>query len=258
MWGKKEGSRATAALLVFLTCGDFLLDKTQVSVYVSAFSHSNSICSGCSSVSSSNSISRCSSSSSSSSKLNIMKDVSVGNAAADFAEFSPRKRKYVMPMIYNWKRNEDDNSITGLIHGSPAAEDGDVITTSPLKEGSRLEPESVVQTKSGVRYLLSTQAGYDHNYNSFDSESAAIAVEELRQLEQSHAVNPLPLSNGYVVPVISTWRKNEDNSVTGIVLGDSIVTDDREDNNVVTITTSPIVKGQFEKGCIIETAAGTR
>ena len=127
-----------------------------------------------------------------------------------------------------------------------------------LHVGPVAYPEFGMSTKSGVRYLLSTQAGYDHNYNSFDSESAAIAVEELRQLEQSHAVNPLPLSNGYVVPVISTWRKNEDNSVTGIVLGDSIVTDDREDNDVVTITTSPIVKGQFEKGCIIETAAGTR
>jgi hypothetical protein len=57
------------------------------------------------------------------------------------------------PTISRWKQNRD-KSITGFINGSPAFEEGEQITTSPIAGGT-VKAGEVVVTGSGSRYFLS-------------------------------------------------------------------------------------------------------
>jgi hypothetical protein len=58
-----------------------------------------------------------------------------------------------VPTLSRWKKN-GDGSITGVISGSPAFDDGERVTTSPIKKGSVAKNEVVI-TGSGSRYFLS-------------------------------------------------------------------------------------------------------
>ena len=58
-----------------------------------------------------------------------------------------------VPTFKSWRKNRD-NSVTGLISGSPAFEDGERITTSPIARGD-IAKGQVVTTNSGSRYFLS-------------------------------------------------------------------------------------------------------
>lgn len=64
-----------------------------------------------------------------------------------------------IPSIRGWKIR-DGGGIAGLVYGSPNAEDGDYIETSPIANGS-LENGNVVETKSGSRYFLSADTAFD-------------------------------------------------------------------------------------------------
>ena len=55
-----------------------------------------------------------------------------------------------VPVISKWRENRD-GSISGFISGSPAFDDGDAVTTSPIVKGS-VGAGSVVQTGSGSRW----------------------------------------------------------------------------------------------------------
>ena len=58
-----------------------------------------------------------------------------------------------VPTVRSWEvRN--DGSIIGLIYGSPYADDGDYVETSPIVQGE-IDNFSVVSTLSGSRYFLS-------------------------------------------------------------------------------------------------------
>jgi len=57
-----------------------------------------------------------------------------------------------VPTISKWRENRD-GSISGFISGSPAFDDGDAITTSPIVSGE-LVGGNIVQTGSGSRYYL--------------------------------------------------------------------------------------------------------
>jgi hypothetical protein len=57
-----------------------------------------------------------------------------------------------MPTISGWKLN-GDGTISGRITGSPNFKQGELITTSQIKNG-RIESGSVVQTGSGSKYFL--------------------------------------------------------------------------------------------------------
>jgi len=57
-----------------------------------------------------------------------------------------------VPTISKWRQNRDE-SISGFISGSPAFDDGEAITTSPIVKGELLKG-NVVQTGSGSRYYL--------------------------------------------------------------------------------------------------------
>ena len=52
----------------------------------------------------------------------------------------------------NWRKNRD-GIVTGFISGSPAFEEGERITTSPIANGD-ISAGEVVQTGSGSRYFL--------------------------------------------------------------------------------------------------------
>ena len=58
-----------------------------------------------------------------------------------------------VPVISKWRENRD-GSISGFISGSPAFDDGDAVTTSPIVKGS-VGAGSVVQTGSGSRWDIS-------------------------------------------------------------------------------------------------------
>jgi hypothetical protein len=59
-----------------------------------------------------------------------------------------------VPTISRWKQNRD-KTITGVITGSPAFEEGERITTSPITGGMVTTGEVIVTTTSGSRYFLS-------------------------------------------------------------------------------------------------------
>lgn len=56
-----------------------------------------------------------------------------------------------VPILSKWKKNLD-GSVSGIITGSKTFNDGEAITTSPLKGDA--SPGSVVTTQSGSRYVL--------------------------------------------------------------------------------------------------------
>lgn len=57
-----------------------------------------------------------------------------------------------VPSIVKWKKNRD-GSVTGFISGSPAFDEGEKITTSPITKGD-ISSGQTVQTGSGSRYFL--------------------------------------------------------------------------------------------------------
>lgn len=58
-----------------------------------------------------------------------------------------------VPTISKWRQNRD-GSISGFISGSPAFDDGEAVTTSPIVEGE-MALGNVVQTGSGSRSVYS-------------------------------------------------------------------------------------------------------
>jgi len=72
-----------------------------------------------------------------------------------------------VPIIKKWEENTN-GGIFGRIHGSPNFEDGDFVETSRIVKGV-IEDGSVVATKSGNRYFLSTESA---NITSNDDETS--------------------------------------------------------------------------------------
>lgn len=67
-----------------------------------------------------------------------------------------------IPSIRGWKVRVE-GGISGIIYGSPSAEDGDYIETSPIARGT-IKDGTVVETTSGSRYFLSAaSADTAHN-----------------------------------------------------------------------------------------------
>ena len=60
-----------------------------------------------------------------------------------------------VPTISSWKQNRD-GSISGFISGSPSFDDGESVTTSPIK--GEASDGAVVQTGSGSKYFLAPQS----------------------------------------------------------------------------------------------------
>lgn len=61
------------------------------------------------------------------------------------------------PIISDW-RYKTDGSISGIVTNHPSIPDGDMITTSPIKDKNAIDENKVVQTKSGSKYKLGNVA----------------------------------------------------------------------------------------------------
>ncbi len=91
----------------------------------------------------------------------VFNTLSPSKSAPSEAAFTPpQQRKNLdalegVPSIRGWKVRVD-GGISGIIYGSPSAEDGDYIETSCICSGS-IENGSVVETTSGSRYFLSAE-----------------------------------------------------------------------------------------------------
>ena len=178
--------------------------------------------------------------------------------------------------------------ISGQIYGSPNAEDGDFIETSPIKDGP-IENGYVVETVTGSRYFLSPGEGVKAT-NLFDAfkdmalkRGGTITIpKDSNEKKVGDALNILssgkprstfslfdlwqgfgednktksPASNGLKapngVPMLSGWNTNKDGSITGIIYGSRTLDDG------ALITTSPIVEGQLKRNEIVKTASGSR
>lgn len=73
-----------------------------------------------------------------------------------------------VPVLSKWKKNLD-GSVSGIITGSKTFNDGEAITTSPLKGDA--SPGSVVTTQSGSRYVLL--------FTSLDLSSPSLLIRHL-------------------------------------------------------------------------------
>ena len=191
-----------------------------------------------------------------------------------------------VPSIFKFKK-QPDNSISGLIFGSPAYDDGERITTSPIVRGD-IADGSLVVSGSGSKYFLTTKKpsltpapiqpkssgnGGLGIFGKSPSPSGTKAVEKkspskaqalesgggLFSFMSSPASAPPSTpskpktSTPKGIPVLSDWRVNVDNSITGIVSNSpNFVEGER-------VTTSPIAKPEtIDDGAIVVTGSGSK
>jgi hypothetical protein len=175
--------------------------------------------------------------------------------------------------------------ISGLLFGSPNAEDGDYIETSPISTGS-IENGSVVTTGSGSQYFLCPRKSPAKVPDKKNAEIGATAVRRgggtitinkvmkeqkttnaTRQARQKKPRPTFSLSNlGFMfgalnkssskkapggIPTLTGWTINDDGTVTGVICGSSAI----DDGNLV--TTSPIVDGRKKKFETVTTISGS-
>lgn len=180
--------------------------------------------------------------------------------------------------------------ITGRIYGSPNFDDGEQVETSSIVSGS-VQNGNVVRTGSGSRYFLSTKkpatkrpAEKDLQALNTARPGATITLSrEKKELELKQAASKakpratfslFDLSGGNDsprsaqssasppakklaqaprgVPTISKWRKNFDQSITGVISGSPNFGDGDK------ITTSPIADGTIASGNVVKTGSGSR
>ena len=175
--------------------------------------------------------------------------------------------------------------IGGLVYGSPNAEDGDYVETSPIANG-RLESGRVVETTSGSLYFLSpTKEEKDANTMAAFKDLAAAKkggtitiTKEMKERQAEKAMKVLsqakPRStfslrdlfgrkrsakkrvvNGKNapsgVPTLLRWNVNDDGTITGIISGSPNI----DDGDLV--TTSPIARGKKRRFETVKTVSGS-
>jgi hypothetical protein len=175
-----------------------------------------------------------------------------------------------------------------LIYGSPNAEDGDYVETSPIAQGL-IESGYVVRTSSGSCYFLSPdriereenvlaafkdlaaarRGGTITITKDMKEQQAQDALEKLEKSTSSRSTFSLralfgakdpssrarPATNGKKapsgVPTLSRWNANEDSSITGVVYGLASI------NDGDLITTSPIARGEMKGDAMVTTISGS-
>eukprot|EP00535_Pseudo-nitzschia_heimii_P010237 CAMPEP_0197191022 /NCGR_PEP_ID=MMETSP1423-20130617/22649_1 /TAXON_ID=476441 /ORGANISM="Pseudo-nitzschia heimii, Strain UNC1101" /LENGTH=545 /DNA_ID=CAMNT_0042643549 /DNA_START=282 /DNA_END=1919 /DNA_ORIENTATION=+ len=99
-----------------------------------------------------------------------------------------------VPTVKRWEYAEG-GGIVGLIYGSPYADDGDYIETSPIVDGV-IDDYSVVSTRSGSRYFLSgdapEQGSLDDALSAFRDDDARTQNEESDEPKAKQGTITLP------------------------------------------------------------------
>uniref|UniRef100_A0A7S2LAW3 Uncharacterized protein n=1 Tax=Leptocylindrus danicus TaxID=163516 RepID=A0A7S2LAW3_9STRA len=176
-----------------------------------------------------------------------------------------------VPTILKWRENRD-GSISGFISGSPAFDDGDAITTSPIAKGE-IVGGNVVQTGSGSRYYLdasssasgsSSGGGFSLFGRGKENSSPSVKVVPAKKAvpvqkpSRSISLKAAPPKAKVTkrappgVPSMVNWRKNRDGSVTGFISGSPAFEEGER------ITTSPIANGDISAGEVVQTGSGSR
>lgn len=179
---------------------------------------------------------------------------------------------------------DETGGISGLLFGSPNAEDGDYIETSPIATGS-IENGSVVTTGSGSQYFLCPRKSPAKVPDKKNAEIGATSVQRggtitinkvmtekktnnaTRQARQQKPRPTFSLSNlGFLfgasnksstkkapggIPTLTGWTIDDDGTVTGVISGSRGI----DDGDIV--TTSPIVDGRKERFETVTTISGS-
>merc|ERR1711935_1083017 len=156
-----------------------------------------------------------------------------------------------VPAISNWKQNRD-GSISGRVFGSNLFDEGESVTTSAIT--SDAIDGSVVQTLSGSKYYLQPKEAAKSKggiglKNFMPSGTISISSGF------SEFTSGSPKSNKKApkgVPSLSGWKKNRDDSVSGLISGSPNF------NEGERITTSPIESGKLEDGQVVTTGSGSK
>ena len=88
------------------------------------------------------------------------------------------------PIISNWRYDSLKGTISGIVKNHPTFEDGDPITTSPVKNSVGISENMIVETKSGSKYKLSNVA-YGATVPALEAKKAkdAASMKEAARLE---------------------------------------------------------------------------
>lgn len=171
--------------------------------------------------------------------------------------------------------------ISGLLFGSPTADDGDYIETTPVSDGS-LENNSVVTTNSGSRYFLcpnkasaknASKRGHEMVTTRFQRGGTVTINREAgekktKKAQQQKTPRPTFSLSGFGfkfgaskksrtkqvpggTPSLTGWTINNDGTATGVISGSRSI----KDGNLV--TTSPIVGGRKKRFETVRTATGS-
>jgi hypothetical protein len=176
--------------------------------------------------------------------------------------------------------------VSGLLFGSTIATDGDYIETSPIATGN-LENGSIVTTRSGSLYFLSSESGKkiaDTISTGKDLEptrrSGTITITKAiknndkkpkkipRTAQKKILRSTFSLANlgsifnktskqsdfkdpGQGIPTLTCWDINKDGTITGIITGSTNI----QDGDLV--TTSPVIQGQRKRFKTVTTISGS-
>jgi hypothetical protein len=102
------------------------------------------------------------------------------------------------PIISNWIYESSKGTISGTVTNHPTIQDGDRITTSPIKDQVVVNENSVVETKSGSKYKLSNVA-YGATIPAVEAKKSkeAAAKKDSARSEVKKKVTVAPAKNPF-------------------------------------------------------------
>ena len=169
-----------------------------------------------------------------------------------------------VPTMSRWRQNRD-GSISGVISGSKSYRAGESITTSPIN--GKAADGTIVQTDSGSKYYLapkrSPAAAKAEEVISNAKPGATISLgffnfggksndeKDSMQVTGKKAAPKIVSKAPRGMPIISKWRQNRNDSITGFVSGAAGYGEGES------ITTSPITTVAAD-GAIVTTTSASR
>lgn len=125
------------------------------------------------------------------------------------------------PMVEQW-RVLKNGAVVGIVQNHPRIDDGDTITTSPLKSPDAAAPKAVVETKSGSKYKLGTPKNFPR----------AAAINGKQQKKRTTAPAAQPIEAKKAAPPVAkksvelneAWRRAKmAYELTGLRVGDYLL-----------------------------------
>jgi hypothetical protein len=140
-------------------------------------------------------------------------------------------------------------NILSAINNLASAKPGSTITlTQERKEReAKAAIDAVDKAKPRATFSL-----FDMGFGAVDKGLPAKESPQSASKAKPTPAKPPTKTAPRGVPTFTRWRKNGDGSITGIISGSNVFSDgDR-------VTTSPIARGEIEKGEVVTTGSGSR